>query len=156
MVRLCFRWLGDRTEKYVKTAEFSGNRRIQVYFTGGVLYNGNKKKNRKTPEEKGLLRKEKMITGKQRSYLKKLVHELEPVVYIGKAGLTENVIREMDDYLNAHELMKVKLQEGCIIGAKDAANEAADKLGAEFVQAIGRKFSLYRRSENRLIELPKR
>ena len=101
-----------------------------------------------------MLRKEEMITGKQRSYLKKLVHELEPVVYIGKAGLTENVIREMDDYLNAHELMKVKLQDGCIISAKDAANEAADKLGAEFVQAIGRKFSLYRRSENHLVELP--
>ncbi len=97
-----------------------------------------------------------MITGKQRSYLKKLVHELEPAVYIGKAGLTENVIREMDDYLNAHELVKVKLQDGCALNAKDAANEAADKLGAEFVQAIGKKFSLYRRSENCLVELPQK
>ena len=53
-----------------------------------------------------------MITGKQRSYLKKMVHALEPTVYMGKAGLTENVLQEMDDYLRAHELLKVKLQDG--------------------------------------------
>ena len=40
-----------------------------------------------------------MITGKQRSYLKKLGHELEPVVYIGKSDMTENVIKEMDNLL---------------------------------------------------------
>ena len=96
-----------------------------------------------------------MITGKQRSYLKKLAHTVEPTVYMGKAGLTENVLKERDDYLTAHELLKVKLQEGCLADAKEAANEAAEKLGAEFVQAIGRKFSLYRQSERKLIELPR-
>ncbi len=95
-----------------------------------------------------------MITGKQRSYLKKLVHTMEPTVYMGKSGLTENVLREMDSYLDAHELLKVKLQDGCPLDAKEAASGAAEKLGAEFVQAIGKKFSLYRRSEKNLIELP--
>ena len=97
-----------------------------------------------------------MITGKQRSYLKKMVHGLEPAVYIGKAGITENVIREMDDYLRVHELLKVKLQDGCIIDAKAAGNEAAAELNAEFVQAIGKKFSLYRRSDQNIIQLPKK
>ncbi len=97
-----------------------------------------------------------MITGKQRSYLKKMAHGLEPAVYIGKAGITENVIREMNDYLRVHELLKVKIQDGCIIDAKTVANEAAAELNAEFVQAIGKKFSLYRRSDQNLIELPRK
>ena len=95
-----------------------------------------------------------MITGKQRSYLKKLTHTMEPSVYVGKSGLTENVLKEMDAYLEAHELLKVKLQDGCPTDVRDAADLAAEQLKAEFVQAIGGKFSLYRQSEKRRIELP--
>ncbi|MCI7145315.1 MAG: YhbY family RNA-binding protein [Clostridiales bacterium] len=98
-----------------------------------------------------------MITGKQRSYLRKLGQELEPVVYIGKGSMSENVIREMDNLLKTRELIKVKLQEGCSLNAKEAANEAAGILGAEFVQAIGRRFVLYRQAEekeNRKVVLP--
>ena len=97
-----------------------------------------------------------MITGKQRSYLKKLVHDMEPAVMLGKAGLTANVLQEMDDYLSAHEILKVKLQDGCVMDASWAANEAAAQLKAEFVQAIGKKFSLYRPSDKKKIELPKK
>jgi RNA-binding protein len=99
-----------------------------------------------------------MLTGKQRSYLKKLGQELDPVVYIGKSDLTENVIREMDTLLESRELIKVKLQEGCILDPKQTANETAEMLGAEFVQAIGRRFVLYRQApekENRKIVLPR-
>lgn len=98
-----------------------------------------------------------MITSKQRSYLKRLAHELTPVVYIGKSDLTENVIKEMDVLLETRELIKVKIQESSLLDAKETANEAADILGAEYVQAIGRKFVLYRRSkENPQIILPKK
>ena len=69
---------------------------------------------------------------------------------------TEKLFKEMDDYLRAHELLKVKLQDGCVLDSKEAANAAAEELGAEFVQAIGKKFSLYRRSDKNLIELPKK
>ena len=148
MVRICFRWLEDRTEKYMQTAEFSGNRRIQVYFAGGVLYNGNKKKNRKTPEEKGLLRKEKMITGKQRSYLKKLAQTVQPAVIVGRAGVTDAVMQTIDEYLTANELLKVAIQEGAELEAKETANQVADELKADFVQAIGRRFVLYRRAKD--------
>lgn len=97
-----------------------------------------------------------MITSKQRSYLKSLAHSLEPSVYLGKGGLTDNVIKEVDVNLEARELVKVKLQEGCILEPKDVANQVAEQLGAEFVQAIGKKFTLYRESkENKQIELPK-
>ena len=93
-----------------------------------------------------------MITSKQRSYLKSLAHNLDPIVHIGKDGLTENVIKEMNICLENRELIKVKLQEGAILEPKDTANEAAQILGAEFVQAIGRKFVLYRFSKERAKE----
>ena len=97
-----------------------------------------------------------MITGKQRSYLKKLAHDLDPIVFIGKNDLTENIIKEIDSLLELRELVKVKIQEGSLLDANDTANEVADMLGAEFVQAIGRKFVLYRRAkEEPQIVLPK-
>ena len=69
-----------------------------------------------------------MITGKQRSYLRRLAQELDPVVYIGKADMTENVLKEMDDLLKSRELIKVKLQEGSMLDPKAAANDAAEIL----------------------------
>ena len=97
-----------------------------------------------------------MLSGKQRSYLKKMAHELDPTVYIGKSGLTENIKKEMLTGFEARELVKVKIQEGCTLDPKDVANQLADELDAEFVQAIGRKFVLYRESkDHKKIELPR-
>ena len=97
-----------------------------------------------------------MLSGKQRSYLKKMAHELDPTVYIGKSGLTENIKKEMLTGFEARELVKVKIQEGCTLEPKEAANQLADELDAEFVQAIGRKFVLYRESkDHKKIELPR-
>ena len=98
-----------------------------------------------------------MITSKQRSYLRGLAQQLDPTVYIGKQGLTDNVVREIETGLNCRELVKVKIQEGCELAPKETASEMADRLGAEFVQAIGRKFVLYRESrDNKQIELPRK
>ena len=98
-----------------------------------------------------------MLTGKQRSYLKKLAHDLEPTVFLGKAGLTENIKKELEIGFETRELVKVKIQEGCLLEPKEIANELAEELGAEFVQSIGRKFTLYRESkDNKTIEIPKK
>lgn len=95
-----------------------------------------------------------MLTGKQRSYLKKLAVDIDATVYIGKNEITENTLKEIDAYLTAHELVKVKLQECVEFSPKDAANEIAKALNAEYVQAIGRKFILYRENkDNKQIEL---
>ena len=97
-----------------------------------------------------------MLSGKQRSYLKKMAHELDPTVYIGKSGLTENIKKEMLTGFEARELVKVKIQEGCTLEPKEVANQLADELDAEFVQAIGRTFVLYRESkDHKKIELPR-
>ena len=71
-----------------------------------------------------------MITSKQRSYLRSLAHNVDPTVYIGKAGVTDNVIKEIDQCLEARELVKIKLQEGAVLDAKATANELAPVLGA--------------------------
>ena len=99
-----------------------------------------------------------MITGKQRSYLRKIAQQEEPLVYIGKNDLTETVIREIDHLLTSRELVKVKIQETSTLDAKPTANQVAEMLGAEYVQAIGRRFILYRQApekENRKIVLPR-
>ena len=87
-----------------------------------------------------------MITGKQRSELKRLAQEIKPTVMIGKEDITPSVIAAIDDYLSAHELVKVQIQEGSMMEPKEAANEIAEEIAAEFVQAIGRRFVLYRRA----------
>ncbi len=104
-----------------------------------------------------LRERRKMLTGKQRSYLKALGQKIDPSVYIGKQGITENVLKEMEVGYENRELVKVKLQEGCLLDTKEAANEVAEATGAEFVQAIGRRFVLYKESkENKQIELPRK
>ena len=81
---------------------------------------------------------------------------MEATVYIGKNEISGNTLVEMDNYLTAHEMVKVKIQEGCLLDPKETANECAGKLGAEFVQAIGRRFVLYRENkEKKQIYLPK-
>ena len=96
--------------------------------------------------------KKPMITGKQKSFLKGLAHELDPIVMIGKSGLTDNVLSEIDACLKSRELVKIKLQEGAALEPKETANRVAAVLRAEFVQAIGRKFVLYRYSKERAKE----
>lgn len=94
-----------------------------------------------------------MITSKQRSTLRKLVQNIEPAVYIGGNGLSENVVAEIENYIEAHELIKIKVQESCMENIRELADEAALAVGADVVQVIGRKFSLYRRSKKALIEI---
>ena len=89
-----------------------------------------------------------MITGKQRSELKRIAQELKPAVMIGKEEITPTVTAAIDDYLEAHELVKVQIQDGAVLDPKQTANELAEELGAEFVQAIGKKFVLYRQASD--------
>ncbi len=95
-----------------------------------------------------------MLTGKQRSYLKALANGLEPVMQIGKGGITENVIKQIDDVLEARELIKIKILNNSMLEAKDTANELAEEVRAEYVQSIGNKFVLYRESKEKQINLP--
>ncbi len=97
-----------------------------------------------------------MLTGKQRSYLKSLAHNMDPLFQIGKNGVTENFIIQLDEALEARELLKIKLLNNSFLEVDEVANDILDRLNAEFVQSIGNKLVIYRESEeNKKIELPK-
>lgn len=100
-----------------------------------------------------------MITSKQRAYLRKMSHEIEPIFQIGKEGMTAAFLDGVDKALNKREILKVHILETALLDTRDTCNEVAERLGAEPVQAIGNKFIIYRRSDEekyRKIELPKR
>ncbi len=96
-----------------------------------------------------------MISGKQRSYLKSLANRLEPIFQVGKNGITENLLKQLDEALEAREIIKINVLNNSLLEAKNVALEVTEKLDAEFVQSIGNKFVIYRESkENKKIELP--
>jgi len=99
-----------------------------------------------------------MITSKQRAYLRKLANTIDPIFQIGKSGISDEIINQLSNALEARELIKVHVLETAMLDIKEACNDVAEKLGAEPVQAIGSKFVLYRpcrKPQERKIELPK-
>jgi len=97
-----------------------------------------------------------MITGKQRSYLRSMANGIKPITQIGKAGLSDSFLEQLDLALDSRELVKITILETSLLDTKETANEVAEKVRAEFVQAIGNKFVIYRKNhENPKIELPK-
>ena len=89
-----------------------------------------------------------MITGKQRAALRKMANQIQALYQIGKDGITENVMAQLDDALEARELIKVHILDSALLETRETADEIAARLGAESVQSIGSKFVLYRRSQN--------
>lgn len=94
------------------------------------------------------------LSGKQIRHLRGLGHHLQPVVMIGRGELNERVIASLEEALTRHELIKVKLQEGCELDRHEAAEEMARVTGAAIAQILGKTILLYRRSENPQINLP--
>lgn len=96
-----------------------------------------------------------MLTGKQRSYLKGLAHTKRPLTQIGKEGISESFLKQMDALFEQHELVKINILENSAQSTEEAAAEIIQALDAEFVQAIGSKLVLYRQSrENPMIQIP--
>ncbi|MEG6614434.1 ribosome assembly RNA-binding protein YhbY [Pseudoclostridium thermosuccinogenes] len=96
-----------------------------------------------------------MITSKQRSYLRGLANNIEPIFQIGKGGITENVVKQFDEALEARELVKANVLKNALADTRDICEEIAELTGSEIVQIIGSKFVLYRESKkNKVIELP--
>ena len=92
------------------------------------------------------------LTGRQIRQLRSLAHHLEPVVMIGKADINDGIVAQANDNLEAHELIKCSVLDSSMLTAREAADELADRCGAEIVQVIGRRFSLYRLSSRKNVE----
>jgi RNA-binding protein len=97
-----------------------------------------------------------MLTSKQRAYLRGLAAAEDTIVIIGKGGITENIIIQMNDALKARELVKGRVLENSLLTAREAADALNETCRAEVVQVIGSKFVLYKRNaEKPKLELPK-
>jgi RNA-binding protein len=97
-----------------------------------------------------------MLTGKQKRFLRALGHPLKPVVLVGKGEVSEALIRETDEALESHELIKVKVLESCFMDKKDVAEEIRSACHAELAQILGKTLLLYRPAKQPRLELPKK
>ncbi len=84
------------------------------------------------------------MTGKQRAYLRAQANGLETILYVGKGGITEAVIRQTEEALTARELIKGRVLEASLLTAREACEQLAEATGAEGIQTVGSRFVLYR------------
>lgn len=85
-----------------------------------------------------------MLTTKQRAQLRALANPLSDTLIIGKEGVTDAVERQLEELLDAHELVKGKVLESAMLTPRTVSEALCEALGAEPVQCIGAKFVLYR------------
>lgn len=97
-----------------------------------------------------------MLSSKQRAYLRGLANSIDTILYLGKGGMSEQIVKQADDAITARELIKGKCLENCELTPREAAEIIAEKINADVVQVIGSKFILYRPNPDEpVIKLPK-
>lgn len=92
-----------------------------------------------------------MLNSRQRAQLRGMANTIDTIVQIGKGGITENVITQVNDALAARELIKGRVLEASMMTAREAADELSRLCRAESVQTIGSRFVLYKENH----EIPK-
>ena len=95
-----------------------------------------------------------MLTSKQRAALRGLANSLQSVTQVGKSGVTDEVCESIEVALDSKELIKLTVLETAPLTARETADEVSERLGADVVSVIGRKFVLFRvstKEENRKI-----
>ncbi len=88
------------------------------------------------------------MTSKERAALRALANTYETILYVGKNGIGDEVIKQADDALNKREMIKGKVHETCEMNAREVCTELCEKLDAEPVQVIGTRFVIYRQNKD--------
>ena len=95
------------------------------------------------------------LTGKQKSFVRSLGQKLEPVVMMGKEGVTPTVVEAAREAIKKRELIKVRVLQNCMEEPEDAITMLAERADVNLVQIIGRNGLLYKRNFDKpKIELP--
>lgn len=97
------------------------------------------------------------MTSKQRAYLRSLANNIDAIFQVGKNGISDNFINQINDALEARELIKISVLETASEEILEIANILANSTRSEIVQTMGSKITLYRaRKKNSKIILPKK
>ena len=96
-----------------------------------------------------------MLTGKQKRFLRSKAHHIKPIFQVGKMGVNDNMIEQINDALEKRELLKVSILQNCLENKHEIAQQLEDGTAAEVVQIIGNNIVLYKESlEHKEIVLP--
>lgn len=90
-----------------------------------------------------------MLNSKQRAMIRGMANQMEPIMQVGKGGVSEKMIETVSDALEARELIKMKVLDNSSAGAREVAEELATAVGADVVAVVGAKFVLYRESKKK-------
>lgn len=93
-----------------------------------------------------------MLTSKERAELRSQANTLETTLMVGKGGVTENILEEAKNQLEARELVKGRVLESALLTAREACDAICEAIGAEGVQCLGSKFVIYKKSEKKAQE----
>lgn len=98
------------------------------------------------------------MTSKQRSYLKGLAMNIDPIFQIGKSSLTPEITNAIAEALEARELIKITVLKNCLDDGRSIAEVLSERTHSEVIQVIGRRIVLYKQAKEeakRKIVLPK-
>lgn len=87
-----------------------------------------------------------MLTSKQRANLRKQANSIDTIFQIGKDGVGENLIQQVNDALEARELIKLRVLENALMTPREASDIVCEATGADPVQVIGTRFVIYKKS----------
>ncbi len=85
-----------------------------------------------------------MLTSKQRKILRGMSNDMSAIFQIGKSGVGETMIAQLDDALRARQMIKITVLQNADADIRETAEELAQALGAHVVDCLGRKIILYR------------
>ena len=89
-----------------------------------------------------------MLNSRQRAQLRGMANSYDAIFQVGKGGINDQLIKQVDEALEARELIKMRVLETCPDTSRVAADTIAQSVGADVVQVIGYRFILYRESKN--------
>ncbi|KFI45441.1 RNA-binding protein [Bifidobacterium bohemicum] len=92
------------------------------------------------------------LNKRQVKQLKALASKINPMLWIGRNGVTEAAIKQASETLESHELLKVVVQDGCPVDEREVGETLAGNVGATLVQVIGHRLVLYRPTDKEGVE----
>lgn len=94
-----------------------------------------------------------MLTGKQRARLKQEAHDFKPIINIGKFSVTDELIKAIDEAIEARELIKIKVLNNNMDDHDDIIDEIIEKTNAEFISHLGSIITIYRKNDDNKYEI---